>query len=255
MNIPCPYCRYDISEKDMHHNNYAQCEKCQLPFHRECYELNGKCMCFGCGGKAALPITQESQKLHQESVDIVVRNHFLAAPDKAITAHMRILEDIVTAYTKASGEHNAKVQHAIQSVCSNAFPSTITSLYVSYLTEYNHCCDAYQKIATKMKDVKQPAILGNPCDVYSMGAMTGAAVGAIVSALFVGGGGYPAWDYLISMFMGAAVTWSMRHRAKEWYSVEKLSADYQKAHLQKAYKKKLLNLTKRYEQKFLTALP
>lgn len=45
----CSVCGDGIAlEKELKNSNYAECCKCDTPYHRQCYEFNGKCAIYGC---------------------------------------------------------------------------------------------------------------------------------------------------------------------------------------------------------------
>jgi hypothetical protein len=51
-----PICK--VCCEPIHTGEVVRCAVCQTPHHRDCWEYTGSCSIYGCGGKAAIPVSQ-----------------------------------------------------------------------------------------------------------------------------------------------------------------------------------------------------
>src|SRR3989338_5087638 len=91
----CPYCRSKVLDKDVTNHNYAQCAKCGIPHHFQCYcENDSHCGIYGCDGKTISTIPREI-------TDLVVQE-----PKELCATNS--LENFIKKYTELSSNVSSK---------------------------------------------------------------------------------------------------------------------------------------------------
>ena len=208
----CPVCKTTLGGKDVTNNNYAECTLCELPYHRECYDLTKKCSAYGCAGDAVrLAPKQTLSTLVEKEKEVVAVGIVSGGLEQALQKYEQLEQDVPVL------SHAIRQHVALEDVYSNA-DEYKKEIFGACLKEVSNRKFYYEEILTLLGMVGMcplGAMLGGFLGKYFFGEPMLFLPGAIIGSITGGSGGY---------FFGGWLDKNDKTRAED---IKKITAKYE----------------------------
>lgn len=123
----CPYCSSKVLDKDITNHNYAQCAKCGVPHHFQCYcENDSHCGIYGCEGKTISTIPREI-------TDLVVQEPKDLQTKKPTS---KTLDELFERYTELTNDCNLDKNLLREHAINETYGKNTSALQKAYIDDY-----------------------------------------------------------------------------------------------------------------------
>lgn len=185
----CPYCSSKVVDKDVTSHNYAQCTKCGIPHHFQCYcENNSHCGIYGCDGKTISTVPRDIS-------DLVVQPH-KELQTKTLTGKTT-LDNLFEKYTELTNDCNLDRKLLKEHAINETYGKNTSALQKAYIDDY------FSKRFYLDDDYTTGCGIG--------GIVVGGIIGGVIVHYLWGSPGSPVglFGFMIGLFPGFAAGFSL----------------------------------------------